>query len=263
MDKNEDKHHKSDFDVETRKTLERFLELLSGPSFKIIDTYKHRGTGLALVVDIILNLAIIIGLVVIIRTFLISPFQVYGPSMCDTFNYSNEHCQNSFGEYLIVNKFGYQNFFSWQVGLPKRGDVVVFHPPLNDSEFFIKRIIGLPGETLKIEDGHVFILNDEYPEGFQLYEPYLNDRNKNNTHPLIKDYTLFEIPEDRYFVMGDNRVQSSDSRICFKETQSGKCDQNSNSPYLSLDLIEGKAWLVLWPLNRISMLEAVPYAASL
>ena len=101
--------------------------------------------------------------------------------MCDTFNYFDGSCNTGYGEYIIVNKFGYQNFLGWQVGLPQRGDVIVFHPPHNDTEFFIKRIIGLPGETVKIIDNKIFIFNSEFPDGFELDEIYLNARNEDNT----------------------------------------------------------------------------------
>lgn len=209
--------------------------------------------------DIALNLIIIVGLVFLIRTFVISPFQVFGSSMCDTFNYFDGQCQSGYGEYIIVNKFGYQNFFGWQVGTPKRGDVVVFHPPHNNEEFFIKRIIGLPGETVKINDLKVYIYNEEYPDGIELEEQYLNNINRDNTKPREAG-SVFEIPQGSYFVLGDNRVGSSDARSCFKESVSqGKCGENGNSPYLTLDHIEGKALVVLWPLNRLSIVQNPVY----
>jgi signal peptidase I len=213
--------------------------------------------------DLVLNLAIIVGLVLIIRTFIISPFQVFGPSMCDTFNNFFNKCGDSFGEYLIVNKFGYQNFFGWQIGLPGRGDIVIFHPPHNEGEFFIKRIIGLPGETVKLIDGDVYILNDENPKGFILDEPYLNTENNHNTkNDTIPDMTVFEVPEESYLVFGDNRLHSSDSRSCFAETNSTKaCEQEGKSPYLTLDHIEGKAWIILWPFNRMSFIEDPVYSS--
>jgi len=210
--------------------------------------------------DVVLNIIIIVALVFLIRTFVISPFQVSGPSMCDTLNYIDNQCQRSFGEYLIVNKFGYQNFFGWQIGMPKRGDIIVFHPPKNDSEFFIKRVIGLPGETVKLKSGEVYIFNKEHPEGYALDETYLNSVNSGNTHPYREDLTIYEIPQGNYFVLGDNRVASSDSRSCFKETPGGQpCKQGEASPYLPLDHIEGKAWLVLWPITKLAILADPAY----
>jgi signal peptidase I len=220
---------------------------------------KHKNTIL-FGIDILLNLVIIAALVFLIRTFLISPFQVYGPSMCDTMNYINGKCEHGYGEYIIVNKFGYQNFLGWQVGLPKRGDIVVFHPPLNKDEFFIKRVIGLPGETIQLKGGYVYVFNDEHPEGVKLDEPYLNSTNNGSTHPFAENMSIFEVPDDEYFVMGDNRTASSDARSCFKESiTSGGCSQAGNTPYLKLSNIEGKAWLVLWPLSKIELIKETGY----
>jgi len=214
--------------------------------------------GLLFWLDVALNIIIIVALVAIIRTYLISPFQVYGPSMCDTLNSINGTCQKAYGEYLIVNKLGYQNFFGWQVGTPKRGDIIVFHPPQNDTEFFIKRIIGLPGETVELRSGKVYIYNSEHPEGMELPEPYLNATNRGNTHPYNRENAIFEVPAGQYFVMGDNRTASSDSRSCFQETASNTpCA--GKSPFLTMDHIEGKAWIILWPLNKIGILKDPSY----
>lgn len=209
-------------------------------------------------IDIFLNIVIIIGLVFIIRTFVISPFQVYGPSMCDTMNFVDGRCQRAFGEYIIVNKFGYQNFLGWKVGEPKRGDIIVFKPPKHLDEYFIKRVIGLPGETIKLQNGEVFIVNKENPQGFKLEENYLNHTNKGNT-AATGGVSLFEVPQGEYFVLGDNRTQSSDSRSCFSESLSALCGQNGNIPFVPAQNIEGKAWLVLWPLPNIKMLPPYQY----
>lgn len=217
-------------------------------------------TTLMFSLDIVLNLIVIAAMVFIIRTFLISPFQVYGPSMCDTLNNIDGKCEHGYGEYIIVNKLGYQNFLGWQVGTPKRGDIVVFHPPQNKDEFFIKRIIGLPGETIKLKDGYVYLYNQQHPEGIKLEETYLNQTNLGSTNPFTENMTIFEIPSDSYFVLGDNRTASSDSRSCFKESiTSGGCNQKGGTPYLKLNHIEGKAWLILWPLSKIAALSDYQY----
>lgn len=205
--------------------------------------------------DIVLDMIIIASVVFLVRTFIISPFQVYGSSMCDTLNYIDNECQKGYGEYIIINKFGYQNFFGWQVGLPQRGDIIVFHPPHNQEEYFIKRVIGLPGETVKLKDGDVYIYNNEHPEGFELEESYLNSENKGNTLPTA-GISTFEVPADHYFVMGDNRKGSSDSRRCFEEgrVMNEPCGKGENTPFLPRQNIEGKAWLVLWPLSKLEAL---------
>lgn len=210
--------------------------------------------------DIGLNLIIIIGLVFLIRTFIISPFQVYGPSMCNTLNAVDDVCQRGYGEYLIVNKFNYLNFFGLDMGGPKRGDIIVFHPPQNLEEFYIKRIIGLPGETVELIDGYVYIKNDRYPNGIRLEEPYLSDENLGRTYPM-DGTSKFQIPEDGYFVMGDNRLKSSDARSCFSETFAHrKCGENGTSYFLTRSNIEGKAMLILWPLNKIAFVSDTVYA---
>lgn len=220
---------------------------------------KHKETVLFML-DVLLNIVIIAALVYIIRSYLISPFQVYGPSMCDTLNFINNKCEHAYGEYIIVNKVGYQNFLGWKVGEPQRGDVVIFHPPKNSGEFFIKRIIGLPGETVELKNGEVYVKNSAHPQGVKLEEPYLNATNKGNTRPYRPDNTVFEIPEGSYFVMGDNRIASSDSRSCFKENiTSGDCGQNGNTPYIKPSSIEGKAWLVLWPIANLEIVKSANY----
>lgn len=226
---------------------------------KILNIWKIEKKVLAYVLDIVVNLILILGLVLIIRTYLISPFQVYGKSMCDTFNFSNGKCNQSFGEYIIVNKLGYQDFLGWQIGLPKRGDIIIFHPPNNNKDFFIKRVIGLPGETVELKDGHVYITDDEHPEGYRLKEDYLNSQNADKTLPMGGP-SSFQVPEDQYLAMGDNRMSSSDSRSCFRESLSaGKCGEGENTPYLTLGHIDGKAMLILWPFNRIGLVHAPSY----
>ncbi|MEY3783995.1 MAG: hypothetical protein RLZZ230_317 [Candidatus Parcubacteria bacterium] len=139
----------------------------------------------------IVRFSIIAILIVIpIRMFVAQPFIVSGASMENTFHT---------GEYLIVDQVSY-NFET-----PARGDVIVFRYPRDPSKFFIKRVIGLPGETISIEQSKVTIKNTEHTDGFQLTEPYVK-----SMAPAPK---LTEVLGDReYFVMGDNRDQSSDSR---------------------------------------------------
>ncbi len=222
-------------------------------------TKKYKN-GMGYIFDIILNVAIIAAFVFIIRSFFISPFQVFGPSMCDTLNFIDDTCQRSYGEYIIVNKAVYQDFLGWKYSQPNRGDIIIFRPPNNPSEFFIKRVIGLPGETVQLKNGYVYILNKENPEGTKLDEPYLSKNNQGNTHPLQDGYMSFEVPEGSLFVLGDNRIQSSDSRSCFRENiSSGKCGEKSNTPFLKFANIEGKAWLVLWPLSKITALSDPNY----
>ena len=128
-------------------------------------------------------------------------------------------------EYLIVDEISYR------LGNPARGDVTIFRYPNDPTKFYIKRIIGLPGETVKINQGVVTILNKENPEGLTLEEPYIKDKGGSNKELVLK--------EKEYFVMGDNRGASSDSR--------------SWGPVHRKFLI-GRAFLRLFPVTRVGML---------
>ena len=137
------------------------------------------------------TLALLIVLVVIpIRTFVISPFVVDGESMHPTF-------ENL--DYLIIDELIY-NF-----GAPARGDVVVFRYPKDPSVFYIKRIIGLPGETVSISHGIITIITAG-GEKLALNEPYTVNEDATYTD-------IVSLNQGEYFVMGDNRPNSSDSRI--------------------------------------------------
>ena len=210
--------------------------------------YALRDLGLN-ILDIVLNVVIIVVLVYFVRSFIISPFQVYGPSMCDTLNFINNRCLNEYGEYIIVNKITYLGPF----GDPERGDVIVFKPPDEEEDFFIKRIIGLPGDKIEIKGGKVYIQNEEHPEPYELDEPYLNERNSEHTATFGE--TEFEVPEGKYFALGDNRDKSTDSRSCFRDPFSGGCKGDDATAYLDEEDVEGKAWLVLWPFNRMRFVE--------
>lgn len=133
---------------------------------------------------------IAILIVIPIRMFIAQPFIVSGASMDNTF---------ASGQYLIIDQISY--YFEQ----PMRGEVIVFRYPRDPSKFFIKRIIGLPGDTVKIENSVVTIINSEYPEGFVIDEPYIKSMK---TAPLFTE----TLGEREYFVMGDNRDNSSDSR---------------------------------------------------
>lgn len=138
----------------------------------------------------VITVALLISLP--IRYFVAEPFIVNGASMDPTF---------STGQFLIVDRVTYH------FEKPGRGDVIIFEYPNNPSVYYIKRIVGLPGETIKIKDGHVSIANEANPKGFRLDETY-----------VIPSHTSYEnlettLSPTQYFVMGDNRGASSDSRV--------------------------------------------------
>lgn len=204
-----------------------------------------------LFLEIVINVVVLAVLYFSIKHYLIAPFRVVGSSMCDTLNVIGQECIHIKGEYLVLNKAVYADFFGRRFGAPHRGDIVVFHPPGNEEDFFIKRIIGMPGEAVLFKQGHVFINNR------QLDEPYLNENNAGRTHPGSK--TLFKVPSDGYFVMGDNRLESVDSRNCFADRTLGDC--SSGRPfYLTASEIEGKAWFVLLPFANIRIIDDPIYA---
>lgn len=180
----------------------------AGPS----QTSKEKG----MLTEIIQFALLAILIVVPIRYFIAQPFIVSGASMEDTFHTN---------EYLIVDRVSY--YFEE----PERGDVIVFRYPRNPSQYFIKRIIGLPGDTITIEGDRVTISNDMNEAGVTLDEPYVKSMEKNTS--------LTEtLGEREYFVMGDNRDESSDSRVW---------------GVLQQDRIIGKAFLRLFPFQGMEI----------
>lgn len=140
----------------------------------------------------ILRFSLIALIIVIpIRMFVAQPFIVSGDSMKETFHS---------GEYLIVDQVSYE------LHSPLRGDVIVFRYPRDPSKFFIKRVIGIPGDTINIEGSTVRITNAANPNGYILDEPYIKKMSPGATINEV-------LGEREYFVMGDNRDQSSDSRV--------------------------------------------------
>ena len=165
---------------------------------------------------------VVISLLIIlpIRYFVAQPFFVRGDSMSPNFQD---------GEYLIVNEVTYR-FNDIQ-----RGDVVIFRFPNDPSQFFIKRIIGLPGETVRVEGGEVVIINRTHPGGTVLRESYLSENTPGNVEIRLDGH--------EYFVLGDNRDASSDSR------RWGPLPEH---------LIVGKAWIRAWPIERAQAFTSQP-----
>ncbi len=164
----------------------------------------------------IVFLAIII--VVPIRIFIAQPFVVSGASMDNTF---------SSGQYLIVDQLSYR------FNKPERGDVIIFRFPLEPSKFFIKRVIGLPNETVILQEKATIIINEENPEGLVIKEDYLSPKNIGN------NFSSTTLGKGEYFVMGDNRKESYDSRSW------GVLDEK---------YIMGKVFIRLFPLTSLDIL---------
>jgi signal peptidase I len=171
----------------------------------------------------VIKIAFMIAVIIVpIRYYLFKPFSVQGASMEPTFE---EH------EYLIIDEISYR-FHE-----PARGDVMVFRYPKNPSEFFIKRLIALPGETIVVSDGHITIFNADHPDGVILEESYLDD---STTHGVRR----VELKADEYFVMGDHRDASLDSR--------------SFGPIRREDIV-GRVWLRGFPFTRIATFPSPSY----
>ena len=136
-----------------------------------------------------------IGAVFLIRAFLVQPFLVSGASMVPSF---------SNGDYLLVDELSY--YFRGA----SRGEVVVFHYPKDEGTYFIKRVIGLPGERVSIKDDKVMIVNSENPKGFVLDERYLPPGTPTVIRP--GGQSEFTLQSGEYLVLGDNRSYSFDSR---------------------------------------------------
>lgn len=158
-------------------------------------------------------------IIIPIRYFLVQPFFVRGASMEPTFDD---------GEYLVVDELSYR------IHEPQRGDVIVFRYPDDPSQFFIKRIIGLPNETVSIENGQVIIRNGQYQQGVMLDESlYLPESVRTGGQLTM------HLNAEEYFVLGDNRPASSDSR---------------SWGVLKRKAIIGRAWIRAYPLDRVSVL---------
>ena len=160
-----------------------------------------------------------LGLAIFIRFVVAAPYIVSGASMENTFQDFN---------YLIVDRLSYD------FGDPRRGDVIVFDLPQDTGRSLIKRVIGLPGETIILNGATVTIVNSEYPDGFTLSEPYLSPENLGGSSNM-----RIPLAPDQFFVLGDNRRVSADSRLWGA---------------LPREDIVGRVFLRLFPLNEVSVL---------
>ena len=172
----------------------------------------------SLIFETIKVVVISFAIILPVRYFLIQPFYVEGASMEPNFLSS---------EYLIIDEISYR-FVE-----PARGEAVVMRYPRDPNQFFIKRIIGLPGESIEIVDGTVFINREP------LDEPYISELNTSSS-----SYDRIVLADDEYFVMGDNRSNSLDSRVF--------------GPIARKYFI-GRAWIRGWPFSRLSILSAPEY----
>jgi signal peptidase I len=179
-------------------------------------------------------------IIIPIRVFFFQPFFVQGSSMEPNF---------SDGEYLIIGEFGYKKtdvdlfgataFTVHPTKELNRQESVVFHPPIageaGSDQFFVKRVIGLPGETVEIKNGHVIVYNLEHIEGFLLDESAYLSPTVPTFAPSGNTSFSLHLKDDEYFLMGDNRLYSRDSR---------------SFGAVNKDKITGRVLLRAWPVNK-------------
>lgn len=165
-----------------------------------------------------------IALFLFIYLLVMQPHKIKGLSMFPNFQD---------GEYLLTDKVSYR------FGVPKRGDVVVFKARVAEGEEYIKRIIGLPGDSVSIQNSKVYVNNQP------LDEKYLPLGLTTLGNLFLPDGKSATVPDGHYFVMGDNRPNSSDSRMW---------------GFVTKEEITGRAWFVYWPLNVAGTVKAVSYS---
>ena len=148
-------------------------------------------------------------------------------------------------EFIIVDRFSYLSLWDFKQWFPERWDVIVFKPWVNaDKEYFIKRVIGIPGDELKIEDGKVFLRVQWQNDFVELDEPYLSDANSWATFVAGESSEKkYKVPDGQYFVVWDHRNASTDSRTCFYSCSTGK------SEFIKKEDIVWKVWLDLGYFN--------------
>jgi len=177
-----------------------------------------------LIVDVVEAFVTALGIFIIVYLFLFQPHQVRGGSMLPNFHDK---------EYILTNKMVYY-FRS-----PKRGDVVIFESPQNKNYDYIKRIIGMPGEEISLKRGKIYINEKQLDETKYLPEDTITPGGS-----FLKNGEQIVIPNKQYFVIGDNRGNSSDSR---------------DWGPIPRDNIIGKAWLRYWPLQNFGFLPTIDW----
>ncbi|MCL5798285.1 MAG: signal peptidase I [Patescibacteria group bacterium] len=176
--------------------------------------------------DFLETIVVALSIFVVVYLFLVQPHEVKGSSMEPNFHDN---------DYILTDKI------SLKLHDPERGNVIIFKSPPNPDVDYIKRVIGLPGDKVKVQDGAVYI-NDK-----KLDEPYLADKTNLFPGSFLQEGVDFTVPQGEYFVMGDNRPHSSDSR--------------EFGP-IKADSIIGKAMLRYWPITQFGIIPDLKYNLS-
>ena len=185
---------------------------------------KNEETFLQFVIDVLVNSVVIILVFFLMKAFVVAPFKVDGSSMVDTLHHK---------EYILVSKIEYL------IGDPQRGDIIVFHPPVNEDQYYIKRIIGLPGDTVRVSN-NTYIINGQPLDESEYIDPDVSLYGGS----FLQENQDIIIPDGTYFVSGDNRPHSSDSR------ELGPVDK--------VDFI-GKVFLRYWPFSDAGLIIRPEY----
>jgi signal peptidase I len=191
-----------------------------------LDRLPH---GLRVVVDWVLTIAVAVGVVVAVKTWVVNPYRIPSSSMEPTLHCAEPgfRCEAQTSDRVLANRLVYR------FRDPRRGEIVVFETPARAARecgaagTYVKRLVGLPGETWSERDGSVYI------DGRKLAEPYLGDRRRD-----LDDLRPRKIPPGHYFFMGDNRQYS--------------CDSRKWGPVPRANII-GKVFATYWPPRRVSM----------
>jgi signal peptidase I len=231
---------------------------------RIILTYTPAAAGQtgrsAVVVREYLDAFIVAGLVALLLiTFVLRTFYIPSGSMVPTLQ---EH------DVLLVNEFAYR------FGAPHRGDIVVFRPPIQSSDNFIKRVIAVPGDTLRVNDGTVYVNGKAQHEPYiaqapqyslviKNYDIYVDtgdglqplDRTRANIPPKSLWQAPDRVPNGFYFVMGDNRNDSDDSHIWGFAQMRGRFVAGPLAKQSTTAQFTGRAFLLLWPFHRMRILD--------
>lgn len=183
---------------------------------------KIAKTILRFIIDIVEAFITALAIFIFVYLFLFQPHQVRGNSMLPNFHDK---------EYLLTNKAVY--YFKQ----PQRGDVIIFESPQNKNFDYIKRIIGLPGETVSLENGKININSQALDE-----TPYLPENGATPGGSFLGTGDQITVPQNQYFVIGDNRTNSSDSR---------------DWGPIPKENIVGRAWLRYWPPQKFGFLPTI------
>ncbi len=180
-------------------------------------------------VEFLSSALLMVAIVLVIRFFVIQPFRVDGESMSPTF-------ENK--EYILVDKLSYR------LRNPVRGEVVIFNPQVSDPALsYIKRVIGLPGDRIVIQNGQVMVYNDQHSAGWVLPEPYVHGQGTFLSSDAARKLDVTLGP-DEYFLMGDNRPHSFDSR---------------NLGAVSRSQLVGRADYIVLPVSAASHVDTAKY----